>query len=104
MILEKKIFGPGQTGFLVEFKVIFLEFFTMAPIVKGANFERLCLGREASDRETVFTTRCAITRSIFENFFVGVDFSELSLTPVSGCWSSRRITLNIVWQYGILLL
>jgi hypothetical protein len=45
MILEKKIFGPGQTGFLVEFKVIFLEFFTMAPIVKSANFEGTYLGR-----------------------------------------------------------
>src|SRR5690349_21144371 len=66
----------------------------MAPRVKSAKFERLYLGRKASDRETVFTTRCVIAVVFLRTFFVGGDFADLSPTSALHCWRSRGITLK----------
>ena len=58
--------------------MIFRELFTMAPIVKSANFEGASLGRYASDRETVNAIRCGSMSSIFRDFNLTFEFLSLS--------------------------
>ena len=58
--------------------MIFLELFTMAPIVKSANFEGAYLGRYASDRETVNAIRCGSMSSVFRDFNLTSEFLDLS--------------------------
>ena len=58
--------------------MIFRESFTIARIVKSANFEGAYLGRYASDRETVNAIRCGSMNSIFRDFNLCFEIFDLS--------------------------